>query len=316
MVRCAVESAVGLPEVGEVILIDDGSPDGAIDVCRQLEREYEKVKLLQHPGGVNRGAGASRNLGIQHAKFPFIAFLDADDWYLEHRFETDKRILSQDVTIDGVYNALGNYYERESLRQMWLEQGRPELLTLTGGVPTPEELPLVLLHAHRSIQGEFSTDTLTVRREFFDRVGLFHTQLRLQQDTHMWKRMSVLGRLAAGNITEPVGIRRVHLNNRMTRLDDHDQYMELWWSDLGQRFRDARVRAEVMQAYRLGYARFCASRGERLKTVQAIAGWLLREPNQLRRRYGFFDQTLRRAFGSSIAVDRFLSAKNRMVGCE
>ncbi len=313
MVRRAVESAVALPEVGEVILIEDGSPDGALEICRQLEQEFKNVKLLQHPNGENRGAGASRNLGLEHAKFPFVAFLDADDWYLKNRFHADQQILTSDPTIDGVYNALGNYYESEDLRQMWLDQGRPELLTFTEA-PTPEELPLVLLHAHPTIKGDFSTDTITVRREFFKRVGNFHTDLRLQQDTHLWKRMSASGRLAAGNLTDPVCIRCVHPDNRMTKVQDHSLYMDLWWSDLGQRFRKDKVRPDIMQAWRRGYAAFRAKRGPKIKALCALLVWLLHEPGKLRQRYGFFDLTLREALGASPCIDRLLSAKNRIIG--
>src|SRR5690554_4082261 len=82
----AVESAVVLGEVGEVIVVEDGSPDNALDICRELADKYSKVKLFQHPNGENRGPGASRNLGIMNASFDFISFLDADDWYLPNRF--------------------------------------------------------------------------------------------------------------------------------------------------------------------------------------------------------------------------------------
>jgi glycosyltransferase involved in cell wall biosynthesis len=312
MVRRAVDSAIRLPEVGEVILVEDGSPDGAIDVCRQLELEFDNVRLHQHANGENRGAGASRNLGIRNARCPFIAFLDADDWYLENRFHADRRILNSDPTIDGVYNALSNHYESEELRQIWLNQGRPELLTFNEA-PSPEELPLVLLHAHPGIKGEFSTDTITVRREFFDRVGDFHTELRLQQDTHLWRRMSAFGRLAAGNLKEPVCIRGVHPNNRMTKVEDHGQYMDLWWSDLGQRFRNGSVRPDIMQAWRRGYAGYQARCGRKWSAMITLALWLMHDPGELRRRYGFFDNTLRSAFPSRL-TDRLLSAKNRMIG--
>ena len=315
MVTRAVESAAKLPNVGEVILIEDGSPDGAVDVCRKLAETYDNVTLLQHPNGENRGAGASRNLGLAHAKYPFIAFLDADDWYLHNRFDADREILLNNSDIDGVYNALSNHYESEQLRQMWLDQGRPELLTFTSP-PTPEELPLVLLHAHPTIKGEFSTDTITVRREIFERVGTFHTELRLQQDTHLWKRMSAFGRLAPGNLTEPVCIRGVHPDNRMTKVDDHKQYMDLWWTDLGDRFRQGRVRADIMQAWRRGYAKYQASQGRKWAAFAALAKWLLREPAELRKRYGFFDMTLREAFQSSTAVNRLLSLKNRAIGTD
>lgn len=103
----AVESAVHLPEVHEVILIEDCSPDGALAKCRELASTYSKVKLAQHPNGENRGAGASRNLGIQLAQSKYIAFLDADDYYLPNRFHECKRIFLSDDTVDGVYGATG-----------------------------------------------------------------------------------------------------------------------------------------------------------------------------------------------------------------
>ena len=312
MVRRAVESAVSLTEVGEVILIEDGSPDNAIDVCRELESEHKNVRLLQHPNGENRGAGASRNLGIEHAECPFVAFLDADDWYLPNRFDADREILLSDSTIDGVYNALGNHYESEELRQMWLDQGRPEILTLSAA-PTPEQLPLVLLHSHPTISGEFSTDTITVRREFFDLVGLFYTQLRLQQDTHLWKRMSAFGRLAAGNLTEPVSIRGVHPDNRMTKVDDHTQYLDLWWSDLGRRFRKGHVRKEIMQAWRRGYIGHLASNDRRVTALWELTKWLGKEPARIREQFGTFDQTIRTVFGNGLSVNRLLNTKNRLL---
>jgi glycosyltransferase involved in cell wall biosynthesis len=47
----AVESALSQPETGEVLLIEDGSPDGGIETCRVLASLYPKVKFLQHPDG-------------------------------------------------------------------------------------------------------------------------------------------------------------------------------------------------------------------------------------------------------------------------
>ena len=51
----AVESAVHLEEVGEILLIEDGSPDNALEICKNLVRKYCNVVLLRHVGGVNRG---------------------------------------------------------------------------------------------------------------------------------------------------------------------------------------------------------------------------------------------------------------------
>ena len=122
-VRRAVESAVSLKDVGEVILIDDAGPDNSLVVCQQLEKEYERVRLLRHPDSGNHGAGASRNLGIEHAQFEYIAFLDADDYYLPNRFEKDQEVLINDESIDGVYGAIGVDYDSESAREEFLAAG-------------------------------------------------------------------------------------------------------------------------------------------------------------------------------------------------
>jgi glycosyltransferase involved in cell wall biosynthesis len=70
----------------ELVLVDDGSCDDSSTTARgYAERDPERVRLLQHPGHVNRGTGASRNLGMHHARGELVAFLDADDvWVPSH----------------------------------------------------------------------------------------------------------------------------------------------------------------------------------------------------------------------------------------
>ena len=86
----AVESAIQFEEVKEIILVEDGSTDHSLEVCEILENEFGAVKLFQHPDKGNHGAGATRNLGLEKATGDFIAFLDADDYYLPNRFEMEK----------------------------------------------------------------------------------------------------------------------------------------------------------------------------------------------------------------------------------
>ncbi|MFV9691842.1 MAG: glycosyltransferase family 2 protein, partial [Desulfobacteria bacterium] len=102
-VRNAIESALQQPETGEILLVEDNSPDNCLQICRDLEKKHEIVELLRHPDGRNHGAGASRNLGIKNAKFDYISFLDADDYYLPGRFEAARRLFEKYHDIDGVY---------------------------------------------------------------------------------------------------------------------------------------------------------------------------------------------------------------------
>lgn len=209
-VRKAVESAISLAEVTEVILIEDNSPDDSLAVCQALAREYAKVKLLRHPDGGNHGAGASRNLGIRNARGQYIAFLDADDWYLPNRFQTCLPILESRSDVDGVFEAGGVEFEDEAQRQNWITAGKPMINPVLKGV-LPDDLLDALL------QGlALQTNGFTVRRALFGKTGLFDEHLRLSQDTAMWWKMALIAKLLAGNLTDPVAMRLIHSANRST----------------------------------------------------------------------------------------------------
>src|SRR4051812_37519090 len=109
-IKAAVNSALMQEEVGEVILVEDKSPDNSLSVCKGLEMQDSRVHLYQHPDKQNHGAGASRNLGITLAKLDYIAFLDADDYFLPNRFKKDKTLFEKDPSIDAVYSAIGTHY--------------------------------------------------------------------------------------------------------------------------------------------------------------------------------------------------------------
>ncbi|MUP46851.1 glycosyltransferase family 2 protein [Gramella sp. BOM4] len=233
--RKAVESAIHLVEVGEIILIEDKSPDDALIVCNDLEREYEKVKLYRHPNEENKGAGASRNLGIEKSSCEFISFLDADDWYKSNRFEKTK-ILFKDPGVDGVYEPVGTwFYEQEGAlfgKKITKEKG-DQIITFLKNPVEPENLFYSLMSQSN---GNFHTNGITIRRSLIDKAGFFSTELKLHQDTEYWIRCAYYGTLIAPKDPDVVAIRGVHDENRINSVNFYSKAK--FYKSLFRRFRN------------------------------------------------------------------------------
>jgi glycosyltransferase involved in cell wall biosynthesis len=72
----------------ELLLVDDGSHDRSLAIATEsAAADPARVRCLRHPGGVNRGMSASRNLGLAAARGEYVAFLDADDVWLPGKLE-------------------------------------------------------------------------------------------------------------------------------------------------------------------------------------------------------------------------------------
>ena len=63
----------------EIILVDDGSPDGSPALCDQLATEDSRIKVLHKPNG---GLSDARNAGLKIATGDYIVFMDSDDLWL------------------------------------------------------------------------------------------------------------------------------------------------------------------------------------------------------------------------------------------
>lgn len=68
----------------ELILIDDGSTDMSLDICRNYALKDARIIVLSK---INEGAGLARNLGLKIAKGEYIGFVDSDDYISPNMYE-------------------------------------------------------------------------------------------------------------------------------------------------------------------------------------------------------------------------------------
>jgi len=61
----------------ELILIDDGSKDNSLELCKQYEKNDNRIKTIHQE---NKGVSSARNTGLDISKGEYILFVDSDDF--------------------------------------------------------------------------------------------------------------------------------------------------------------------------------------------------------------------------------------------
>ncbi|MBI3874468.1 MAG: glycosyltransferase family 2 protein [Verrucomicrobia bacterium] len=172
----AVESALrqDYPNF-EVIVVNDGSTDETPQI---LAGYGERIRAIHQ---ANAGLPAARNTGIRAARFPFVAFLDADDVWLpgmlRSGMETFAR-LSDDFAIVACDDAIMD----------------------AGGAPRParrfdsEWAREITIH-DILLQTRFSPSAVIAKKAALEECGGFDPALRSSEDRDMWVRMAARRRV-------------------------------------------------------------------------------------------------------------------------
>lgn len=82
--RC-LDSLLDQPhEDAELIVINDGSPDGSASICRAYAARHSCVRYFEKENG---GVSSTRNMGLEHARGEYVTFVDSDDYVSADYFE-------------------------------------------------------------------------------------------------------------------------------------------------------------------------------------------------------------------------------------
>lgn len=84
----------------EVILVNDGSPDDVMDVCRSIADDDNRVKIIDKENG---GPNSARNAGIKACRGEYVLFIDNDDYlYDPETIERNIALIESKQTVDVV----------------------------------------------------------------------------------------------------------------------------------------------------------------------------------------------------------------------
>ena len=131
---------------------------------------------------------------------------------MPNRFKKAIEILQSNAEADGIYECIGSHFEDEIAEKRWYELGRKELTT---DHKPPKKTGNLYQKLVEERSGHIHLNGLLVKKRLFEKAGFFD-DAPIGQDRNMILRLAVCGQLLAGNITEPVAMRRVHAENRIT----------------------------------------------------------------------------------------------------
>ena len=101
----------------ELIVVDDGSTDNTAKVITDMN--HPQIRVINQQNG---GQSSARNHGIRLAKGDYIAFLDADDYWLEKKLDYQIRYFENASESVGLVHT--NYIEFNDKRVKWTPSSR------------------------------------------------------------------------------------------------------------------------------------------------------------------------------------------------
>lgn len=174
----------------EIIVVDDGSTD---DTKAVLQPYADRARYVRQE---NAGECVARNTGIRMATGRWIAFLDADDEWLPRHLSAQTALLHRNPNL--VWST-GNYYCLAADRRAAATSAATTARVLAGRDYLEDFLAAYL----RGVSG--CTDTMVIRKDILEEVGLFHPGQRRGGDLDMWFRMAYRWP-AIGYVAEPLAI--------------------------------------------------------------------------------------------------------------
>lgn len=102
----------------EIIVVNDGSPDGSLQIAERIASQNKNIKIISQPNG---GLSDARNTGFSVAKGDYVWFVDADDWIKENCLG---KLLEQlyNQNLEALAMCAANYIEGKDVRRFSFQE--------------------------------------------------------------------------------------------------------------------------------------------------------------------------------------------------
>ena len=227
----------------EIIVIDDGSTDNSLTELRividDLRILNEKIKIVEQE---NQGVSATRNNGVALAKYDYIAFLDADDWWAPNYLEEMSRLIST-YPDAGIYGS--SYYKVKNNANI------PAKIGVDSGF-IDGYIDYFKVFA-KTMYMPLWTGATIVKRRVFCSVNGFNPKLKGGEDFELWVRVVQKYKVALLNKPLSYYNQDVELCNRAVRSKLHEPSEHVIFFNFGNlnNYPDFRKLFEILAVYSL-----------------------------------------------------------------
>ncbi len=174
----------------EVIIIDDGSTDKTAEVAKSFG---SKVTYCYQNNG---GSATARNHGIELAQGSFLAFLDADDLWVEDKLAVQLEAFKNDPELHLVFGQVQQFYS-------------PDLA---------EELKATI-YCNSELMPGYIPSAMLVKKESFFQIGEFESKWKCGEFA-AWYVQAVESGLKTLTLPKLVAKRRLHSANKGIKQKD------------------------------------------------------------------------------------------------
>lgn len=170
----------------ELIIIDDGSTD-----CSKQKIEAILDPRIKYYFKKNAGVSSARNLGIQKAKFKYIAFLDADDIWLSNHLEKFYVLIGKYPLVD-LYSSNYEIYDES------------DSSLLKENIQEEDRIFFINDYCKSLAKGKMKpcwTGATCINKDAISELGLFPLGVKRGEDLDMWLRFSRKGIVVSNIVT-------------------------------------------------------------------------------------------------------------------